>query len=294
MTESPQCRKVNFADVRWADITATTSLASIVLKGLGYTPSKTLVLVPKVFEHLKHKTFDIFLGYWNPTMTPIIEPYLQEGSVKLLDIPNLTGAKFTLAVPTYAVGVGLKDFADIHKFRDQLDNKIYGLEPGNDGNALLRKMINHNDFGLKGFELVESSENFLLPTVDRAIQQKKLIVFLGWAPHPMNELFKITYLSGGDKIFGANYGGASIYTVVSADFLDRCPNVGSFMKNLRFTVPMENQVMALIVDGYDPMAAAKEWLKQHHDVLSRWLKGVNTVDGKNGLVAVKSFLGITG
>ena len=31
---------------------------------------------------------------------------------------------------------GLKDFADIAKFKDQLDGKIYGIEPGNDGNRL--------------------------------------------------------------------------------------------------------------------------------------------------------------
>ena len=54
---------------------------------------------------------------------------------------NLEGAKYTLAVPTYTVDQGLKDFADINKFRDQLGGKIYGIEPGNDGNRLILDMI---------------------------------------------------------------------------------------------------------------------------------------------------------
>ena len=62
---------------------------------------------------------------------------------------NLEGAKYTLAVPTYLADEGLKDFADIAKFKDQLDGKIYGIEPGNDGNRLIHEMIDKNKFGLE-------------------------------------------------------------------------------------------------------------------------------------------------
>ena len=75
---------------------------------------------------------------------------------------NLEGAKYTLAVPKYLNDQGLKDFADIAKFKDQLDGQIYGIEPGNDGNRLIQKMIDENQFGLGGFELVESSEQGML------------------------------------------------------------------------------------------------------------------------------------
>ena len=40
------------------------------------------------------------------------------------------------------------------------------------------------------------------------------IVFLGWEPHPMNANFELTYLTGGDDLFGPNLGGATVYTNV--------------------------------------------------------------------------------
>ena len=78
---------------------------------------------------------------------------------------NLDGAKYTLAVPTYTFDKGLKSFADIAKFKDGLNGKIYGIEPGNDGNRLILDMIKNDKFGLKGFELVESSEQGMLAQV---------------------------------------------------------------------------------------------------------------------------------
>ena len=71
-------------------------------------------------------------GYFAPISTTV--------SVEQLGA-NLEGAKYTLAVPTYLADKGLKDFADIAKFADDLDGKIYGIEPGNDGNRLILDMI---------------------------------------------------------------------------------------------------------------------------------------------------------
>src|SRR3546814_4870994 len=65
-------------------------------------------------------------------------------------------------------------------------------------------------FGRQDFEVVESSEQGMLSQVARAVKSKEDIVFLGWAPHPMNNNFDLVYLSGGDDFFGADYGGATV------------------------------------------------------------------------------------
>ena len=75
----------------------------------------------------------------------------------------------------------------------------------------------------KDFELVESSEQGMLAQVARATRGEDPIVFLGWEPHPMNANFELTYLSGGDDVFGPNYGGATVYTNVRAGLLQECP-----------------------------------------------------------------------
>ena len=286
------CTTVRFADVGWTDIAATTGAASAVLEGLGYQPEVQLLALPVTFASLANGDIDVFLGNWMPTMEADLKPYLDKGTIEVTGI-NLEGAKYTLAVPKYAFDAGLKSFGDIAKFKTELDGKIYGIEPGNDGNRLILGMINDGKFDLTGFELVESSEQGMLAEVSRAVKDNKPIVFLGWEPHPMNARFEMAYLSGGDDIFGPNFGGATIYTNTRKNFAADCPNLGKFVGNLKFTLPLENEIMGDILDnGADAKDAAKAWLKAHPDTLTPWLNGVTTRDGKDGLAAVKASLGL--
>lgn len=288
--EPLSCQSVRFADVGWTDIAATTGLASTVFQGLGYKPTKTIASVPITFAGIKNKQIDVFLGYWSPTMDPIISPFQKAGQVTVLPAANLTGAKYTLAVPDYTYAAGLKSFQDIAKNYDKLGGKIYGIEPGNDGNALIQKMITSNEFGLGKFKLVESSEAGMLVEAQRAVRAHKDIVFLGWAPHPMNVQMKIDYLSGGDDVFGPNFGEAKVFTVERTDYASMCPNAAKLVSNLHFTTDIENHVMVPIMAKTEPNDAAKAWLKANPAVLDQWLAGVTTYDGKDGLAAVKAYI----
>jgi glycine betaine/proline transport system substrate-binding protein len=291
--EPDSCKTVRFSDVGWTDITATTAATSAILKGLGYTPKVEVLSVPVTYTSMKNKNIDVFLGNWMPTMEADRKPYVEDKSVEVIEPANLEGAKYTLAVPAYTYDAGLKTFQDITKFSKQLQGKIYGIEPGNDGNRLILDMVKGDKFGLKEFQLVESSEQGMLAQVERATKRKEPVVFLGWEPHPMNTKFKIKYLEGGDDVFGPNLGGATVYTNVRANYLNDCPNVGKLIKNLRFDLSMENQIMgAILFDKVEADKAAVAWLKANPKMIDGWLKDVTTVDGKQGLPAVKASLGI--
>lgn len=290
--EAESCRTVRFGDVGWSDIAATTGLASVILEGLGYRPTTTLASVPITFTGIKNKQIDVFLGYWNPSMTPMIEPFVKAGQIKVLDQPNLVGAKYTLAVNSAAAEGGLKTFADIAKFRKELDGKIYGIEAGNDGNLLIQRMIDKNEFGLKDFKMVESSEAGMLSEVQRSSRLKKWIVFLGWEPHPMNVQVKMKYLEGGESVFGPNFGEAKVYTAVATDYQKRCPNAAKLIGNLQFNTDLENQVMVPITNKVKPNDAARDWLKKNPKALQKWLAGVSTYGGQDGLAAVNKHLGL--
>ena len=284
------CKSVTFSDVGWTDITATTATASVILEALGYEPEVQVLSVPVTYASLKSGDVDVFLGNWMPTMEADIKPYLEDKSVETI-VTNLEGAKYTLAVPKYTYDAGLKDFADIAKFKDKLDNKIYGIEAGNDGNRLIQGMIDEGKFDLKGFELVESSEAGMLAAVSQASAAKEDVVFLGWEPHPMNANVEMAYLSGGDDVFGPNFGGATVHTNVRAGFTGECPNLGKLLTNMVFSLKMENEIMgAILNDGADPQDAAKEWLKANPDALTPWLAGVTTFDGGDAAEAVKGAL----
>ena len=284
--DAESCKKVRFSDVGWTDITATTAVASKVLTALGYEPEVQVLAVPVTYASLKNKDIDVFLGNWMPSMTGDVQPFLDDKSVETIS-ENLSGAGYGLVVPTYVAEAGVKSLADIGKNADKFDQKIYGIEPGNDGNRIVLGMIEDKANGLEGFELVESSEAGMLAEAQKKMSDNEWIVFLGWTPHPVMGEMKINYLDGmGDSGFGA----ATVHTNVRAGYTTECPNVGKLLSNLKFDLSMENQIMDAILKGTDPNEAAAAWLKEHPDTVTPWLEGVTTFDGGDAKAAVSAAL----
>ncbi|WP_378944284.1 choline ABC transporter substrate-binding protein [Paracoccus sp. R86501] len=288
--EPEACGEIVFSDVGWSDITATTALTSTVLQALGYETETRILSVPVTYTAMATDDVNVFLGNWMPTMEADIAPYRDEGTVNTVRT-NLTGAKYTLATNKAGADLGINDFSKIVEHKDALDGKIYGIEPGNDGNRLLLEMVAGDQFGMGTFEIVESSEQGMLAQVQRASNSGDPVVFLGWEPHPMNAQFEMTYLTGGDDIFGPDLGGAEVRTNTRAGYVEECPNVGKLLQNLEFTLAMENEVMAKILnDGQDPMDAAKEWLQANPDAATPWLADVTTLDGNDPQAALSAAL----
>ncbi|WP_305374794.1 choline ABC transporter substrate-binding protein [Photobacterium leiognathi] len=285
-----QCDTVRFADVGWTDITATTAVTSELLKGMGYNTKTDLLSVPVTYSSMANGDIDVFLGNWMPTMEGDIAKYREAKTVETVKA-NLEGAKYTLAVPKYVYDTGVKNFADLAKHADKFKGRIYGIEPGNDGNRLIQSMIDTNAFDLKDFSLVESSEAGMVSQVARAVRRDQWIVYLGWAPHPMNSNVEMEYLAGGDDFFGPNYGGANVYTNVRSNYLTECPNVGQLLKNLSFSLEMENSLMeAILNQKVQPEKAARQWLSENPQQVEAWLKDVKTREGKVATTAVLDYL----
>jgi glycine betaine/proline transport system substrate-binding protein len=283
------CDKVTFSDVGWTDITATTATTTLVLDALGYDTDTKVLSVPVTYISLAEGDIDVFLGNWMPTMEGDIAAYRDAGTVDTVR-DNLNGTAYTLATNAAGAELGIATFADLAANADALDGKIYGIEAGNDGNRIVMDLIDADTFGMGALEMIESSEQGMLAQVDRASRKDEPVVFLGWAPHPMNSNFKVTYLTGGEEWFGAE---GDVYTNTRAGYVDECPNVGAFLKNLTFTLDMENEIMgAILNDGEDASDAASTWLAANTGVLDGWLDGVTTKDGGDAVAAVKSALGM--
>ncbi|MDR6100122.1 glycine betaine/proline transport system substrate-binding protein [Agrobacterium larrymoorei] len=285
------CKTVRLSDPGWTDITATNGVASVLLNALGYEADVKTLSVPIGYQAMKNGEIDVFLGNWMPAQKSFVDDLNTAKAAEVMT-KNLEGAKFTLAVPAYMAEKGVKDFADLAMHASEFDSKIYGIEPGAPANQNIQKIIDANDFGLKGWQLVESGEQAMLAQVERAGRDKKAVVFLAWAPHPMNKKIDITYLSGGDAYFGPNFGGAEVYTLARTGWPQQCPNAAKLFRNLTFNIDMENSLMGSILDGEDAKAAATAWLKTNPKSLDGWLQGVTTLDGKPGEDAVKTKLGL--
>lgn len=292
-TADPEaCSTIRLSDPGWTDITSTNSIASVLLDGLGYKADVKTMSVPIGYEALKTGNIDVFLGNWMPAQQKFRDDLDKTKAAEVL-VKNLEGAKFTLAVPDYVAREGVKDFADLATHADKFEKQIFGIEPGAPANQNIQKIIEDKKFKLDGWSIVESSEQAMLAQVDRKNRDKQWVVFLAWAPHPMNTKLNIEYLTGGDDYFGANYGGAEVYTVSRTGWAAECPNAAKFFQQLTFTVDTENELMDKILnEGTEGPAAATEWLKKNPEQIDNWLQGVTTLKGESGAAAVKAKLGL--
>lgn len=280
------CQTVRMSDPGWSDITSTNALASVVLEGLGYEADIETLGVPVGYQALANKQTDVFLGNWMPAQQTFRDELDAKNAAEVLT-RNLEGAKFTLAVPNYVAEAGVRDVKDLAANAEKFKSEIYGIEPGAPANTNIQSMIDAPAYELSGWKLVDSSEQGMLAQVQRAARSQDWIVFLGWAPHPMNNI-GITYLSGADEFFGPNFGGAEVFTLARTGYREECPNAAKLFSQLRFTIEMENELMAALAEGTDANKAARDWLAKNPAVLEPWLAGVTTLDGQPGLEAVKA------
>jgi glycine betaine/proline transport system substrate-binding protein len=288
--EPESCKKIRMADVGWTDNTAQNGLFNVVVTPLGYQTKIDVLDLPVILEGLKNKNLDLFLDNWLPSNEEGTKPYREAKTIDELP-PDLTDAPYGPVVPNYVAEAGVKDIKDLGPNVKKFGGKFYGIEPGNDGNKIVQKAIDDPSAGLKGFKLVESSEQGMLAQAQKAMKKKQWIVFLGWAPHPVMAKMPITYLTGWDS---RGFGASQIHPLTRAGYTTECANLGKLLANLKFTIPMESEVMDGISTNKDKNGdrAATAWLKANPAVLDTWLAGVTTVDGQDGLAAVKKSLGL--
>ncbi len=288
--DNPNCKAVHIGDLGWTDIALTNASAEVILTALGYETSQTLLGLDVTFLSLKTGDLDVFQGNWRPVQDDQYKSYFEDGSVEVIGV-NLKGAKFTLAVPKYVSDAGVTTYADLAAHTDEFGGKIYAIEPGS--NQPLLDMVAANRHGLGEWKIVESSEAGMLAQVRRAVDRNEWVAFLGWAPHPMNLDYDLTYLDGGDIEFGPNFGGATVRTLGRKGYAAECPNVAKFFANLVFDIDYESIGMQKIMaENMTPADAAIAMIKQDPARLDRWLDGVTGFNGDDALPMAKAAFGL--
>jgi glycine betaine/proline transport system substrate-binding protein len=284
-----QCRRVHIGLVNWTDVEATTALTAVLMKELGFRVRTSVQTVPKTLEKLSKGNVDAFLGNWMPSNSATLQPYIDDSSIVKLTT-NLVGAKYTLAVPQYVYDAGVRSFADLAKHADKFESEIYGLEANNDGNVIIENMISDNAYKLKEFKLVATSERIMLRKLSKKIKNNEWIAFLAWEPHPMNIDFDIAYLNGDFKYFGKNYGASTVETLVRKGFVQECPEAAKLLNNLKFSLIMENELMADIQNNHvGPKTAAWKWMGNNPHQVRQWLEGIEPLNERTIEDVVSSF-----
>ncbi|MDZ7801303.1 MAG: ABC transporter substrate-binding protein [Trueperaceae bacterium] len=280
---------VEFGYVEWPGVTVKTQVASVILQELGYDTDAQALSVPLIFEGLSENDLDAFLGVWRPSMDTMLEDYLAEsggdGSFTLVNT-NLEPTVYRPGVPTFVAEQGITSLADVAANADMFDGRIYGIEPGNDGNEIILTMIEEDTYGFSSMELVESSTAGMLAQVASAVEDEEPIVFLAWSPHWMNEVHDITYLDDPENVWG---GDGYVATGLSTEWAENNPNLRTFFEQFTVTPDIQNAwIDAYSRQGNDATAVARGWVADNLSVVSEWLDGVETLDGESAVDAVQA------
>lgn len=275
------CGSVRLGELDWTDLKAANAISEVLLEQLGYRVTINKEVASRdILDHMASGSIDAFLGYWQPSMDSVVEPFIQKQTVEVLSA-NMSEARYTLAVPRYVYHQGVTHFRHLVEHKDKFNDRIYGLEKDTSGNRLIQDMISQNAFGLGQFKLIATSEFLMLAQIKRRTRNQDWIVFLGWQPHPMNQHFDIAYLSGGQPFFGQEPGNASVNTLVRTGLATRCRNLGQFLNNLTFPAATLEWIMDQVTNQFvPPDRAARLWITQNPELLPTWLEGVTHRSGK--------------
>lgn len=284
--EPEACRTVRIVNPGWSNVSSTSHVVGNILKRLGYLVEMQCFPPGLIYASLSSGTSDVFLANWIPVeKIPNNEDYFKVHSKeKLVDLlaVNQSDTKRTLAANEFASALGIEDFADIAKHRKALNNTIYGNTSGIEHNNILYSLIDNNEFGLGGFNVIEvNNEDGLLQQLRLHQREQRPMVLLGWSPNPMVKHFNLQFLSGGDAHFGIDFGRSDSYTTTRKGYAEACPNVGQLLKNVHFTADMENQLAnAVLFDGQSGEQAATRWMQANTEVWQPWLEGLTTFEGE--------------
>ncbi len=270
-------QKIDFGYVQWPGVTIKTHVAMKIAEYLGYEAEMTSGSQAVVFKGLDSGDLDAFLGNWMPTMKIHYDKYHGKGAVHNVRV-NLHEVVYRTAVPEYVWEAGVKSLADLNEHADKFDKTIYGIEPGNEGNLIIKDAIDNNIYNLGEWKLRPSSTGGMLTTVKRAVNREEWIAFNGWKPHYMNVLFDLKYLDDPEGIWGE---GERVYTVARNGFEDENPNFYHFLEQFKVTAPVQNQwINSYKNEGMDPEDVAEEWIANNLKVIDQWVYGVESTDGR--------------
>lgn len=277
-TQAKGSNTVTLLDEPWDDLRAENVIAKQLLGKIGYTANIDSVAVDVGAKSMQAGKIDAFLGNWWPSQKPTFGSMINSGQIKVVGT-LLTGTEYAPAVPgVFATKYHINSLADLAAHGAAFGHQIYGIEPGTPGNATVQKMIDHNDYGLGNWKLVQSSTPAMLTQVERAIKANQPIAFLAWSPHWMTLQFHTVFLKDPKHVWG---GAGEIRTIVTKKFAQSSPNVTRMLSQMKFTTS-EASAFYLQHDkqgkGYGEIA--RSWIKSHPDAVKAFLAGVKAANGK--------------
>jgi glycine betaine/proline transport system substrate-binding protein len=278
---------VKFGVPAWPGVTVKSEVACRILQAMGYKTEQVVASPAIILQSMALSELDAYLGGWTPVEDPMLDPLIKKGAIEKV-VANIEEAKVGLVVPQDVYEKGVHTAEDLNAHKKRFGGKIYGIGEGSGINDEIEKAIKQNAAGLGAWELVPSSTSAMLAQAGDMMKNGDWVVFVGWEPHWMNIAYDLKYLDsktpGTSEIAGKT---SIVYTVTTADFHAAYPQAYVFLK--QFVVPSKVQsdwIFSNKRDGLSPEETAAEWIASNREQVAKWLKGVQTIDGRPALDAL--------
>lgn len=261
----------------WPGFRAKNSVIEYILENIGYKVERRTASDPILHEGLTQGDVDVHIGSWLPQNNDLRMKY--KGELNYVT-QNMTEGIYTLAVPKYVWDAGVKSHADLQDYADKFDNKLYLGPTGWASYKLMKGAIEDDIYGLGDWEAVNSSQSALMAQIEKSIDEKEWIVFVGWQPHWMNSVYDIKYLEDPKRLWESPY--SWVDTLTRQGFEKDYPEVYRFLQQFKVDIEDNNDwIYEIGFNEKDEMKVAEDWVKNNILVVRRWLSLVETPEGEN-------------
>ncbi|MCC9089669.1 MULTISPECIES: glycine betaine ABC transporter substrate-binding protein [Bacillus] len=158
---------------------------------------------------------------------------------------------------------------------EQVKYKITGIDPGA---GIMEAADNAlKDYDLSKWSVTSGSSSSMTASLKKAYDKKEPIIITGWNPHWMFSKYDLKYLKDPKGVFGE---AEEIHTITRKGFAEDQPQANQLLSQFNWSEDDMGEVMLAIQEGKKPKDAAADFVKKHKDLVSKWTKGVDKVNGE--------------
>jgi len=278
LSSASAAEEIRFGVPPWPGVTVKTEIVCQILETIGYETEREEVGPPVIYKSMDDDELDVFLGAWTPQQNPLLNPLKEKGKVEIVQT-NLEDAVISLCVPKSASEAGVKSFSDLDKHAEKFNNQIYNIEVGSPMHTAMGEIIEKDTAGLGDWEQTGTTTPMMLKEVKSKIDNGEWVAFACWKPHWMNVMIDMAYLEPveGTGKFASD---SLVHTVARSDVKNVYPEVYKMLKNIRISSMTQSEwIDSYARDGQDVEIVSENWIKNNHETVSQWLKGVKAKDG---------------
>ncbi len=216
-----------------------------------------------LYEALANQEIDAFIDIWAPNLQ---SSYLKEYEGQF-EIAGTLYSEMPLGVAVPAYMEDVNSIADLNKYKEKFDKKVYAIDPGSGMADTTKKMVEAYD--MKDFEIKNSSTAAMLAQVESVMKDKGGIVFNAWRPHPMFVRMDLKFLDDPKNVWKLD----DVQVGVTPDLQEQSPTAYTLFSNMKLTLDqVETWIMAIDSEGKTPEELAEVWVEENQDKVNKWLE----------------------